>query len=159
MSARAWVCCVVAIVFGIGAIATECVQAWTSVALREDGIPTQASIVQIANYKGIKCGVTYQDASGARHGAVLSNQCRGMQVGQTIPVKYLRTDPSTVAAVGTLSVVYIAVSKSGVVFVGLVLFGFGVLGILAGTGVLGRWIERRRQGRIGDARPHETTGA
>lgn len=54
-----------------------------------------------------------------------------MQPGQSIPVKYLSSDPSTAAAMGTLTVTYIAINKSGYFFVGLLLAVFGVLGIVA----------------------------
>lgn len=142
MSLRLWGICVATIVIGIGAFVSGCMQASTAVALRDDGVPAQATIVQVADYKGIKCAVRYEDFSGVWHSAVLDNQCRGLDAGETIPVRYLRSDPSAVAAVGTLSVVYILINKSSGMFIGLVLVAFGVLGILAGTGVLGRWSGR-----------------
>ena len=132
-----------------------CAQVWTAVSLRDDGVPTQAVIVSISDVKQLECGVDYRDSAGGRHTAWLEDQCRGMQEGQDIPVKYLGSDPSTVAAGGTLSLTYIMINKSGYLFVGLLLFTFGALGILACTGALERWVARRRVARTTDTRPED----
>lgn len=148
-----WAVALVFALFGLGMMVWSGSQAYTAFSLRDHGVTTQARIVSIQQAKQTECEVEYQDSVGNWHEAWFDYQCVGMQPGQTIPVKYLSSDPSTAAAMGTLTVAYIAINKSGYMFVGFVVFAFGALGILACTGLLQRWIEHRRSRRISDARP------
>jgi hypothetical protein len=131
--------------FGVGMCVWAGSAAYSQFSLRYDGTTTQARILEVRQaQKDLECEVSYQDAAGAPYEAWLEGQCRSMQPGQSIAVRYLPGDPSTVAAVGSLSLVLILVNKSGYLFVGVGALLFGLLGILAATGVLERWVTRRR---------------
>jgi hypothetical protein len=143
--ATAWVGGAVFVACGIGFTVWGVLAAYTQFSLRYGGATTQAQIVQVQQVsKDLECEVSYQNAAGAQYEAWLDDQCRGMQPGESIAVKYLPGDPTTVAAVGSLSLVVILVNKSGYLFVGLGTLLFALLGILASTGVLERWVARRR---------------
>jgi hypothetical protein len=87
------------------------------------------------------CEVSFRDAAGVRHEAWIDDQCGGALAGQSVAVRYLRSDPATVAAASSLSLSQILTNESGYLFVGLVALLFSVLGVLTVTGLLGRWID------------------
>ena len=140
--ARAWVWAVLFAVFGLGVGAWSASAAYTQFALRDDGVTTQARVVVTQSAgKYMKCEVSYQDAAGVRREAWIDAQCGGAKAGQSVVVRYLRSDPTTVAAASSLSLSQILTNDSGYLFVGLVALVVGLVGVLTVTGVLGRWVD------------------
>jgi len=141
----AWIAALGFSAFGLAMMAWAVSQAYTAFNLRDHGVAAQGRIISVQQPKQTECEVEYQDSAGNWYQAWFDDQCVGMQPGQSIPVKYLSSDPSTAAAMGTLTVTYIAINKSGYFFVGLLLAVFGVLGIVAmlilrrRVGTVGRW--------------------
>lgn len=135
--------CVMAVLFaafGIGVGAWAASAAYTQFALRDDGVTTQARVVVTQSAgKYMTCEVSYQDSAGVQHDAWIDEQCGGAHAGQSVAVRYLPTDPATVAAASSLSLMLILSNDSGYLFLGLVALLFGVLGFLVVTGALGRW--------------------
>ncbi|WP_034263188.1 DUF3592 domain-containing protein [Actinospica robiniae] len=126
--------------FGVGVSVWAVSAAYTQFALRYDGITTQARVVVTqAAGKVVQCEVSYQDSAGVRYEAWLDSQCGGAQAGQSVLVRYLPSRPTTVAAVSSLTLPSILSNESGYLFLGLLACAVAVVGILAVTGVLGRW--------------------
>ena len=143
---RTWVRVALFAAFGVGVGAWAVSAAYTQFALRYDGATTQARVVSTQSAgKAVECEVSYQDSAGVRYKAWLDSQCGGAQAGQSVPVRYLPSRPTTVAAASSLSLPSILSNESGYLFLGLVAVLVGVVGILAATGLLGRWAEPHRE--------------